>query len=68
MKRGIVEACTGVMRANPIAETASRIHLDKGGVRTSHALDLDGDSAGDVIRAKKKQRQRCHLPSYEPLG
>jgi hypothetical protein len=55
------------MRANPIAETASRIHHDKGGVRVPQALDFDGDSAGDVIRAKKKQKQRSHLPFYKAL-
>lgn len=39
MKRGMVEACTGVMRENPMVETASRIHGESGGLRASHALE-----------------------------
>ena len=41
MKSGIVEAWTGVMRLNPMLDTASRIHSANGGVMPFHAL---GDS------------------------
>lgn len=41
MNRGIVEACTGVMREKPIVEIASRIHSDSEGVRASQALELE---------------------------
>jgi hypothetical protein len=38
MKRGIVDACTGVILPNPMVAIASKIHSAKGGVRASHAL------------------------------
>lgn len=38
MKRGMVEACTGVILAKPIAAMASSIHSASGGVSASHAL------------------------------
>lgn len=50
IKRGIVEAWTGVMRAKPIVLMASRIHSAKGGVRASHALgSFFGDSFGGIM-------------------
>ena len=42
-KSGIVEACTGVILSKPILETASNIHSDRGGFRTSHALDAEDE-------------------------
>lgn len=39
INRGMVDACTGVIRVKPIEETASRVHCDKDGFRESHALD-----------------------------
>ena len=41
MKRGMVEACTGVGFFNPIADTASRIHADNGGSSVPHARSFD---------------------------
>ena len=44
MKRGIVDAWTGVMRLKPMAEeTASTIHGDNGGFKPSHALEEPPD-------------------------
>lgn len=42
MNRGIVEACTGVIRLNPMLDTASSIHSASEGVKASHAR-------GDVV-------------------
>lgn len=42
MNRGIVEACTGVIRLNPMLDTASSIHSASGGVKASQAR-------GDVV-------------------
>jgi hypothetical protein len=53
MNRGIVEACTGVIRENPIAETASRIHSDSGGVRASHALEDNADGGLGAIMNRR---------------
>ena len=41
IKRGMVEACTGVGFFNPMANTASRIHSDNGGSSISHARSFD---------------------------
>lgn len=49
MKRGIAEACTGVMRVKPMEETASRIHSESGGVRASHALEDDEEGGFGAI-------------------
>ena len=38
MKRGIVDAWTGVILPKPIDVIASRIHSARGGVKASHAL------------------------------
>jgi len=43
MKRGIVEACTGVIRKKPMLVTASRIHSASAGVKASHARDDEED-------------------------
>jgi hypothetical protein len=39
MKRGIVEAWTGVIRENPMAKTASRTHSESAGFRHSQARE-----------------------------
>ena len=39
MKRGMVEAWTGVMRLKPMLSTASMIHSARDGVKPSHARD-----------------------------
>jgi hypothetical protein len=41
MKRGIVDAWTGVIRENPMAKTASRIHPESGGFKDSQAREED---------------------------
>lgn len=41
MNRGIVDAWTGVIREKPIAEIASRIHSESGGVSASQALECE---------------------------
>ena len=41
----MVEACTGVIRENPILETASRIHSASGGVKASHARDEEAGAS-----------------------
>ncbi len=45
MKRGIVEACTGVIREKPMLATASKIHSASDGVKASHARDEGEDAA-----------------------
>jgi hypothetical protein len=40
MKSGIVEAWTGVIRPNPMLETASTIHSESEGVSASQALEV----------------------------
>ena len=54
MNRGIVLACTGVIRVKPIVETASRIHSESEGVSASQALEVpfggpDFDSGAMII-------------------
>jgi hypothetical protein len=39
IKRGIVEAWTGVIRSNPMLETASKIHSESDGVSASQARE-----------------------------
>lgn len=48
MNRGIVEACTGVIRLNPMLDTASSIHSASGGVKASHARG-DAVVIGSVV-------------------
>lgn len=43
MKRGIVEACTGVIRLKPMLSTASMIHSASEGVKASQARDDEED-------------------------
>lgn len=50
MNRGMVDACTGVMRSKPMEETASSIHCDKGGFKPSQARLEDFDD--DILVAK----------------
>jgi hypothetical protein len=60
-KSGIVEACTGVMRAKPMVAVASRIHCESEGVRASHARVDDGEDAGPLSGAivVLKTLRRC---------
>ena len=47
IKRGIVDACTGVMREKPILATASKIHSASEGVKASHAREKEDIGALD---------------------
>ena len=57
------EACTGVIRANPMEETASRIHWDRGGDTESHDLEdiaVTGTQGTPSSRFEmSKMKQKC---------